>query len=142
MSTARQIVEGFVTGFRLRDPDAAVAAVLEDVAVTVYPLQIADTGVGVIRTVLQDICTAFPDLHITLTHLVDVGAVLVAEMKIEGTQAGDYAGVINQEKHLDVDSAWRFTVSGERITAVDVYWCQNQLLRRLAVKRTDHVTIV
>jgi hypothetical protein len=33
-------------------------------------------------------------------------------------------------------------VSGESISAVTVYWCQNQLLRRLAVKRTDQVAIV
>ena len=61
---------------------------------------------------------------------------------MEGTQAADYLGAINQEKHLDVDQAWRFTVAGDRITGVDAYWCQNQLYRRLAVKRLDQISLV
>ncbi|HCS56229.1 MAG TPA: hypothetical protein DIW80_02180 [Gordonia polyisoprenivorans] len=135
-------VQDFITGFRNRDTDAALAAVAADVAVTVYPLQLADTGRSVIATVLDDLARAFPDLLLTVRSVLELGPVVVAEIKIEGTQAGDYVGVINQEKHLDVDSAWRFTVTGEQITAIDVYWCQNQLYRRLAVKRTDHVAIV
>lgn len=135
-------VQDFITGFRNRDTDAALAAVAADVAVTVYPLQLADTGRSVIATVLDDLARAFPDLLLTVRSVLELGPVVVAEIKIEGTQAADYVGVINQEKHLDVDSAWRFTVTGEQITAIDVYWCQNQLYRRLAVKRTDHVAIV
>ncbi|AFA71906.1 hypothetical protein GPOL_c08400 [Gordonia polyisoprenivorans VH2] len=135
-------VQDFITGFRNRDTDAALAAVADDVAVTVYPLQLADTGRSVIATVLDDLARAFPDLLLTVRSVLELGPVVVAEIKIEGTQAADYVGVINQEKHLDVDSAWRFTVTGEQITAIDVYWCQNQLYRRLAVKRTDHVAIV
>lgn len=141
-SGPRQIVEGFVTAFRRKDVEGAVAATSDDVAVTAYPLQIADSGRAVIRTVLQDIVTAFPDLFVTVRSVLELGQVVVVEMKIEGTQAADYVGVVNQEKHLDVDSAWRFTLAGGHITAVDIYWCQNQLYRRLAVKRTDQVAIV
>ena len=65
----------------------------------------------------------------------------VAEVDIEGTQATDYAGAINQEKHLDIDQAWRFTVTGGEITGVTAYWCQQQLYRRLAVKRFDAISI-
>jgi ketosteroid isomerase-like protein len=68
--------------------------------------------------------------------------VVTALVKVEGTQAGEYAGVVNQEKHLDLDEAWRFTVAGGAITAVTAYWCQQQLYRRLAVKRFDQVAIV
>jgi limonene-1,2-epoxide hydrolase len=141
-STPRQTVEAFLTGFRHADVEAAVSTVSDDIKVTVYPLQIFGHGKEVIRGVLADIVTAFPDLMITGRSVIELGQVIVAEMKIEGTQAADYVGVINQEKHLDVDSAWRFTVTGDEITAVDVYWCQNQLYRRLAVKRLDQVTIV
>ncbi|MDF3308390.1 nuclear transport factor 2 family protein [Rhodococcus sp. T2V] len=141
-TSPRQTVEAFLTGFRHLDVDAALSTVSDDVQVTVYPLQVFDSGKDVIRTVLDDLVTSFPDLHLTVRSVLELGQVVVAEMKIEGTQAADYVGAINQEKHLDVDSAWRFTVAGEGITGIDVYWCQNQLYRRLAVKRTDQVTIV
>jgi ketosteroid isomerase-like protein len=68
--------------------------------------------------------------------------VVTALFKAEGTQAADYAGAINQEKHLDIDQAWRFTVAGGQITEVHAYWCQGQLYRRLAVKRFDEIAIV
>ncbi|MGW5145062.1 nuclear transport factor 2 family protein [Rhodococcus koreensis] len=141
-TSPRQTVEAFLTGFRHLDVDAALSTVSDDVQVTVYPLQVFDSGKDLIRTVLDDLVTSFPDLHLTVRSVLELGQVVVAEMKIEGTQAADYVGAINQEKHLDVDSAWRFTVAGEEITGIDVYWCQNQLYRRLAVKRTDQVTIV
>ncbi|MFE7417543.1 nuclear transport factor 2 family protein [Rhodococcus sp. NPDC057529] len=141
-TSPRQTVEAFIAGFRLQDVDAALSTVSDDVQVTVYPLQLSDSGKPVIRGVLEDIVVSFPDLHLTVRNVLELGRVVVVEMKIEGTQAADYLGAINQEKHLDVDSAWRFTVTGDAITGIDVYWCQNQLYRRLAVKRTDHVTIV
>lgn len=141
-TTPRQTVDAFITGFRHRDIDAAVSTVADDVAVTVYPLEVAGVGPQVIATVLEEIATAFPDLFITVRNVIELGQTIVAELKIEGTQAGDYRGVINQEKHLDIDSAWRFTVDGDQIVTVDAYWCQNQLLRRMAVKRTDQTTII
>ena len=52
-----------------------------------------------------------------------------------------FFGLVNQEKHLDIDQAWRFTVAGDRITQVRAYWCQAQLYRRLAVKRFDEIAI-
>lgn len=141
-TTPRQTVDAFITGFRHRDVAAALSAVADDVAVTVYPLQLAGNGSAVIGTVLEEIVTAFPDLLITVRAVIDLGQTIVAEFKIEGTQADEYRGVINQEKHLDIDSAWRFTVVDDQIVTIDAYWCQNQLLRRLAVKRTDQTTII
>ena len=141
-ATPRQTVEAFLTGFRRKDVDAALTTVSANVSVVAYPLHISDTGNDVIRNILQDIVTSFPDLHLTVKDVLEVGKVVVAEIKIEGTQAADYIGVINQEKHLDIDTAWRFTTEGDQITGIDIYWCQNQLYRRLAVKRQDEATIV
>ena len=66
---------------------------------------------------------------------------VTALVKTEGTQSADYAGAINQEKHLDIDQAWRFVISNGLITDVTAYWCQAQLYRRLAVKRYDEIAI-
>ncbi|MDN5759871.1 MAG: nuclear transport factor 2 family protein [Tomitella sp.] len=138
----RKTVEAFLTGFRHLDVDAALSTVSDRARVTVFPLQIVDGGKDVIGTLLQDIVRSFPDLLLGVRSVIELGPVVVAELKIEGTQAADFLGVVNQEKHLDIDSAWRFTVTGEEITGIDVYWCQNQLYRRLAVKRTDQIAIV
>ena len=107
----------------------------------VYPLHVAGTGAAILEQVLKDLVRAFPDLLITVSRVIVTGDVVTALFKAEGTQAADYAGAINQEKHLDIDEAWRFTVSDGRITQVHAYWCQAQLYRRLAVKRFDEIAI-
>jgi len=84
---------------------------------------------------------AMHDLMITVGRVIATGDVVTALFKAEGTQAADYAGAINQEKHLDIDQAWRFTVTGGVITGVSAYWCQQQVYRRLAVKRFDAIAI-
>jgi ketosteroid isomerase-like protein len=73
---------------------------------------------------------------------VTTGDSATAEIKVEGNQAAAYAGAINQEKHLDLDEAWHFRVTDGQISLVDAYWCQQQLYRRLGVKRFDQVSIV
>ena len=61
---------------------------------------------------------------------------------MEGTQAGEFLAVANQEKQFDLDQAWMLTITpDDRISAVVAYWDQNQLYRRLGVKRLDEITI-
>lgn len=141
-TTPTATVEQFIDALAQRDVVATIASLADDVRVTVYPLAVCDATGDALRSVLEDLVTAFPDLLLTVKRVIVTGAVVTAEIKVEGTQAADYAGAINQEKHLDVDQAWRFTVYGGRIAAVNVYWCQQQLLRRLGVKRFDQVAIV
>jgi steroid delta-isomerase-like uncharacterized protein len=124
-----------------RDTDAAIALAAPDVAVAVYPLRAVGTGAAILEQVLKDLVRAFPDLLITVSRVIVAGDVVTALFKAEGTQAADYAGAINQEKHLDIDEAWRFTVTDGRITQVHAYWCQAQVYRRLAVKRFDEIAI-
>jgi steroid delta-isomerase-like uncharacterized protein len=140
-TTPSATVEQFLDALARRDVDAAMASVAEDARVTVYALAVRDS-VGALRGVLTDLVAAFPDLLLTVKRTIVTGDVVTAELKVEGTQAGEYAGAINQEKHLDVDQAWRFTVKGGLISEVHAYWCQQQLLRRLGVKRFDQIAIV
>ena len=139
MTTPTQTVETFLDAFARRDVDAAMALVDSQVAVTVHPFGLYDKGAGVLRTVLADLVRAFPDLMITVSRVIATGDVVTALFKVEGTQSADYAGAINQEKHLDIDQAWRFVVADGLITNVAAYWCQAQLYRRLAVKRYDEI---
>jgi len=139
--TATETVQAFLDAFARRDVAAALGVVDPQVSVTVHPLGIHAAGSDVLRGVLADLVRAFPDLLVTTGRVITTGDVVTALMKVEGTQAADYAGAINQEKHLDIDQAWRFTVRGGLITGVTAYWCQQQLYRRLAVKRFDAIAI-
>jgi ketosteroid isomerase-like protein len=132
----------FLDAFGRRGVEPALAQVADDVRVTAHGLGLRGQGAAAIREILEDIARAFPDLLVTTKRILRTGDVLTAELKVEGTQAAPYAGAINQEKHLDLDEAWRFEVRDGRIVAIDAYWCQQQLYRRLGVKRFDQIAIV
>jgi steroid delta-isomerase-like uncharacterized protein len=140
-ATPTRTVQEFLDAFARHDIDAAMAVVDPRVAVTVHPFGLHDRGADVLRSVLADLVRAFPDLMVTVGRVITTGDVVTALFKAEGTQAAGYAGAINQEKHLDIDQAWRFVVAGGLITEVAAYWCQAQLYRRLAVKRYDEIAI-
>ncbi|WP_329045724.1 nuclear transport factor 2 family protein [Amycolatopsis sp. NBC_01488] len=141
-ATPAQTVSAFLTAFGSLDVEAALSVVDDSARVDIHPTGLREGGPADLRAFLTETATAFPDLLVTVKNLIETGSVVTAELKVEGTQAAGYLGAINQEKHLDVDQAWRFTVSGDRITGVDAYWCQNQLYRRLAVKRLDQISLV
>ena len=141
MSAPAQTVQEFLDALARRDVDAAMALVDSQVAVTVHPFGLNEKGADVLRTVLADLERAFPDLMLTVSRVIATGDVVTALFKAEGTQSADYAGAINQEKHLDIDQAWRFVVADGLIRTVAAYWCQAQLYRRLAVKHYDEVAI-
>jgi len=136
-----QTVQEFLDAFAGHDIDAAIALVHPLVAVTVHPFGLHDSGADVLRTIMADLVQAFPDLMISVSRVITTDDVVTALFKAEGTQAADYAGAINQEKHLDIDQAWRFVAGDGLITEVTAYWCQAQLYRRLAVKRYDQIAI-
>ena len=93
--------------------------------------------------IFDETITAFPDLLLTVKRqFAGTDGVVVTELKCEGTQASDYLGAINQEKHLDIDQVWLLRVEGGLIRGITGYWDQNMLYRRLAVKRLDAVAIV
>ena len=139
--TSAPAVQAFLDAFARHDIDAATAAADPQVSVTVHPLGLHGSGADALRGILADLVRAFPDLMLRVSRVIATGDVVTALLSIEGTQAGDYAGAINQEKHLDIDQAWRFVVADGLITEVTAYWCQAQLYRRLAVKRYDQIAI-
>jgi steroid delta-isomerase-like uncharacterized protein len=138
----QQTVRAFLDAYAGRDVEGALAVVAPTVQVNLHALGVRGGGITELRGLLEETGRAFPDLLLTIISLVEAGSVVAAEFKLEGTQAADYLGAINQEKHLDVDQVWRFTTDQGRITQLDGYWCQNQLYRRLAVKRHDQIAIV
>jgi len=137
--TAMQTVPTFLAAISRHDIDAAIAVADPQVSVTVHPLGVREVGADALRQILADLVRGFPDLMISVSRVITTGDVVTALFKAEGTQAASYVGAINQEKHLDIDQAWRFVVAGGLITELTAYWCQAQLYRRLAVKRYDEI---
>ncbi|MFD0067787.1 ester cyclase [Streptomyces sp. NPDC056690] len=82
--------------------------------VNLYATGLRGAGKAELGQFLVDTATAFPDLRLTVRRTIEAGPVVTVELKHEGTQAADYLGAINQEKHLDVDQAWRaYALTGE-----------------------------
>lgn len=124
------------------DVRAAFSVVADDAEVTITAAGILGTAAEG-RQFFESTLAAFPDLRFTVKKsFTGTDGVTVTELSMEGTQAGEYLGVLNQEKHLDIDQVWLLKSHEGRISAITGYWCQNQLYRRLAVKRLDHVAIV
>lgn len=138
----RAVVEGVLAALNRGDLPGALQAFAPDAEVTVHPMHLKGSATTYVEQLLGDLVRAFPDLRVTTRRIVETGPAVTAEIKVEGTQAAAYAGAINQEKHLDIDEAWRFEVSDGRVTALDAYWCQQQLFRRLGVRRFDQVALV
>ena len=138
----RAVLEGFFAALNAHDVDAAMQAVGEGATITVLPLEIEGAMASDGRGFLTALLRAFPDLRVRVDRMfVGSDGVGAVEGNLEGTQAAEFYGVINQEKHIDLDHAWRFALRDGKIADCRLFWCQNQLYRRLAVKRLDNITI-
>ena len=124
------------------DTSGALALVAPHTNVALVPLNLQGDAENVGRQYLEQLMSAFPDLSVRVRRLfVGNDNTAVAEITIEGTQAADFFGIINQEKLMDLDQVWFLHVHDGIIDRIKAYWCQNRLYRRLGVKRLDHVTI-
>lgn len=135
------LADQFVSALQRGDLDGAFGAVSPAARVTIHPTGQAG-GPRIARDFFAEALAAFPDLMLTVTRRTACrdGRVLI-ELIFEGTQAADFLGAINQEKHLDIEQAWLLTTQDGLITGITGYWDQNKLYRRLAVKRLDRIAI-
>ena len=137
------MAEKFFGHLEAGEMDEILAMMTPDATVSLMPLERYGPMAADGACYLRELARAFPDLLVRVRRLfATAGDIAVAEVTIEGTQAGDFLAVANQEKHFDLDQAWMLTVTpDDRISAVVAYWDQNQLYRRLGVKRLDKITI-
>lgn len=139
--SAAELARVFVARLAAGDPAGAFDLVAADAAVTIHPAgAVGDAAAA--RSFWEGSFISFPDLLIEVLHIggFDDGRAIV-RLRFEGTQADDFQGAINQEKHLDIEQAWVLRTDGSTITGITGYWDQNKLYRRLAVKRLDQIAI-
>jgi ketosteroid isomerase-like protein len=139
---SKDVARTFFARMDSHDTSGVMALVAPHADVTLVPLNLQGEAEQVGRQYFEQLMSAFPDLSVRVRRLfVGNDDTAVAEITIEGTQAADFFGVINQEKLMDLDQVWFLHVHDGVIDRVKAYWCQNRLYRRLGVKRLDHVTI-
>ena len=141
--SARTVAREFFGHMETGAVDKIISMAAPDATVVLAPLEMRGPMAAEGAQYLRELAGAFPDLLIRVRRLfVTTDNTAVAEITIDGTQAADFLGVDNQEKHFDLDQAWLLEVTpDDRIRAVTAYWDQNQLYRRLGVKRLDKITI-
>ncbi|MGH3199994.1 MAG: nuclear transport factor 2 family protein [Streptosporangiaceae bacterium] len=141
--SARSVAREFFDHMEAGEVGKLLGMMTPDASVSLAPLAAQGPMAAEGADYLRELATAFPDLLIRIRRLfVTADSIAVAEITVDGTQAGDFLGIVNQEKHFDLDQAWMLEVTPEdRISAVTAYWDQNQLYRRLGVKRLDKITI-
>lgn len=136
------VARNFFARLDARDTNGTLALVIPHASVNLVPLNLKGDTEVVGRRYFEQLTSAFPDLSVRVRRLfAGNDGTAVAQVTIEGTQAADFFGIINQEKFMDLDQVWFLHVTDGAIDRIKVYWCQNQLYRRLGVKRLDHVTI-
>ena len=136
------VARNFFTRMDARDTNGVLALVTSHASVNLVPLNLQGDAEVVGRLYFEQLTSAFPDLSVRVRRLfVGNDGTAVAQVTIEGTQAADFFGIINQEKLMDLDQAWLLHVTDGAIDRIKAYWCQNQLYRRLGVKRLDQATI-
>ena len=141
MSAAADTARTFLERLDAHDLRGALSLLAPDVAVRLVPLQ-REGGREVVEGYLSELLSAFPDLHVRVRRLFGcTDGTAVAEVTVEGVQGADFLGIVNQERHMDLEQAWLLHTVDGTIDRATAYWCQNRLYRRLAVKRLDRVTI-
>jgi steroid delta-isomerase-like uncharacterized protein len=141
--SARSLAEKFFGLVEAGEVDEILRMMTPDATVSLVPLNRHGPMAADGASYLRELSRSFPDLLVRVRRLFVTGDnTAVAEITIDGTQADAFLAVANQEKHVDLDQAWILMVTpDDRISAVIAYWDQNQLYRRLGVKRLDKVTI-
>jgi steroid delta-isomerase-like uncharacterized protein len=141
--SARSLAERFFVRMEAGEVDEMLGMMTPDATVSLVPLNRHGSMTADGAYYLRELARSVPDLLVRVRRLFVTGDnTAVAEITIDGTQADDVLGVANQEKQFDLDQAWMLTVTpDDRISAVIAYWDQNQLFRRLGVKRLDKITI-
>ena len=142
MKASLDIAGTFITCLARHDIDGALTLCSPQCRIQIVPLALNAPIHVEGRRFFVSWMTAFPDLSLSTRRMFATREGVVAvETTFDGTQADAFLGAINQEKHVDLDEAWLLRIREARVEDVKLYWCQNQLYRRLAVRRLDRVTI-
>ena len=141
--SAHSVAQEFFDHMEAGEVDDIIGMTAPGAVMSLVPLGVRGSTAEDGASYLRDLARAFPDLLVRVRRLfVTTENTAVAEITLDGTQSADFLGVPNQGKHFDLDQGWLLEVTPEDlIGAVTAYWDQNQVYRRLGVKRLDKITV-
>jgi hypothetical protein len=139
---AIESAEAFLAAIGRHEVEVALREAGPSATVEIVPLGTTGLLAKEGRDFLRELIDAFPDLELrTRRTFASNDGTVVVELTTDGMQAAPFLGIINQEKHVDLDQAWIIEVTDGLVERVKMFWCNNQLYRRLGVRRLDRVTI-
>jgi hypothetical protein len=138
---ARELASEFFQRLGARDVTGAVDLVTPQAQVHIVPAALKGSMADEGQAFFSSLADAFPDLRMRIRRTMGTDTLAIVELTMDGTQGADFLGAVNQEKYIDLDQGWMVWAEKGRITGLRAYWCQNQLLRRMAVKRLDQISI-
>lgn len=142
MSAAPPVGETFLERVRTLGIEEAVQLAAPNARFEVEALNVKGSLVQEGVAFFEDLRAVLPDLSLSRVRQFTTGdGTTCAQIRIEGTQAADFRGMVNQEKHMDLLSSWMIGVHEGQVRTVRIFWCQNMLYRRFAIKRNDQITI-
>lgn len=104
----------------------------------VYFVSLGEAGRGKIgelgKGIWSGLIDAFPDITNTLDAAIAEGENSVrCQVLISGTQAKDFAGIVNRGKHFDSDHIFIFHLGADNlIESIQIEWDHADLQRQLA----------
>lgn len=138
---ARELALEFFRRLGAHDVAGAAELVAPEAEVQIVPAAVRGAMAKEGKAFFAGLVQAFPDLRMRVRRAMGTETLAIVELTMDGTQGADFLGAVNQEKYIDLDQGWMVWAERGRITRMRAYWCQNQLLRRMAVKRLDQISI-
>lgn len=104
----------------------------------VWFMPLGEAGRGTIgelgKAIWSSLIDSFPDIDNTVdATIADDGESVRCQVAISGTQAKDFAGIVNKGKHFDSDHIFIFHLNDERlIDRIHISWDHEDFQRQLA----------
>ena len=103
----------------------------------VYFKPLGENGKGKIGGLGKDLWTklieCFPDIDNTVDAIVSEGENVRCQVLISGTQARDFAGIENKEKHFESDHIFIFHLNSKnKIDGVEIEWNHSDFAKQLS----------
>ena len=103
----------------------------------VYFKPLGDAGRGKIGELGKNLWTmlidCFPDIHNTVDAIVSEGDQVKCQVLITGTQAKDFAGIVNKGDHFESDHIFIFRLNeAGKIDRIEIEWDHNDFVRQLS----------
>lgn len=129
-----EIVNRHVQAENDHDP-AGVVATFADPRYDVDPLGPAGqvSGGDGVKELWEGLIAGFPDIHITPGPLMHADEAVFVEVRMTGTQLGDWGGIPATGKAIDIRVACLFDFEGDRLVCERIYFDFATVLRQLGL---------